>query len=692
MAEFLLELLSEEIPARMQARAADELKRLVLEGLQEAGLEFDSAQAFATPRRLTLVVDGLPLRQPDRKEERKGPKVGAPEKAMEGFLRSSGLTLDQCEQRETPKGPVWFAVIDKPGEMSETVLSTLIADVVAGLRWPMSMRWGEATSRWVRPLQGILALFDGNPIPGSVSLGPSNELTFGHQTVGHRFLSNGPVAATSFADYRDNLRAAHVMLDPEERQTLIRDRAATLASDAQLSLRADEALVAENAGLTEWPVPMMGSIDQQFMDVPPEVLITSMKTHQRYFSLQNADGSLAPRFVFVANTEATDGGAVIIAGNERVLRARLADAKFFWDQDRATKLAGRADELANVTFHAKLGTMAQKATRLEVLAGTLSSHIDGADAQSVQRAAHLSKCDLTSGMVGEFPELQGVMGRYYAVHDGEPADVAQAVAEHYSPQGPNDACPSAPVAVAVALADKLDTLAGFFAIDEKPTGSRDPFALRRAALGVIRLILENGLTVPLHTVFAEAVSLYKLDVDPQTVADELMAFIADRLKVALRDSGVRHDLIDAVFALQSEDDLIRVRARVSALTDFLDAEIGADLLTAYRRAANIGRIEAKKDGAPSDGTIDDDLLKQDEERALSKALAEAGTALVPVLDEAEFGNAMQELAKLRAPVDAFFDQVTVNADEPELRRNRLALLHQITTTMNQVADFSRVAG
>ncbi len=692
MAEFLLELLSEEIPARMQARAADELKRLVLEGFEEAGLAFSSAQAFATPRRLTLVVDGLPLRQPDRKEERKGPKVGAPEKAMEGFLRSSGLTLDQCEQRDTPKGAVWFAVIDKPGEASETVLSTLIADVVAGLRWPMSMRWGETTSRWVRPLQGILAVFDGSQVPGSVSLGPNNELVFGSQTVGHRFLSGGPVAVTSFADYRDKLRSAHVMLDAGERQTLIREQAAALASDAQLSLRDDEALVAENAGLTEWPIPMMGSIDQQFMDVPAEVLITSMKTHQRYFSLQNADGSLAPRFVFVANTEATDGGAVIVAGNERVLRARLADAKFFWDQDRATKLADRADGLADVTFHAKLGTMAQKATRIEVLAGSLSSHIDGADGQLVQRAAHLAKCDLTSGMVGEFPELQGIMGQYYATHDGDSPEVAQAVAEHYSPQGPNDACPSAPVAVAVALADKLDTLAGFFAIDEKPTGSRDPFALRRAALGVIRLILENGLTIPLHAVFAEAVSQYKLETDPQAVAGDLMAFIADRLKVALRDSGVRHDLIDAVFALQSEDDLIRVQARVGALTDFLDEEVGADLLTAYRRAANIGRIEAKKDGTPSDGAIDDSLLKQNEERALSKALAEAGLALAPVLDQAEFGSAMQELAKLRAPVDAFFDQVTVNAEEPELRKNRLALLHQITTTMNQVADFSRVSG
>jgi len=692
MAEFLLELLSEEIPARMQARAADELRRLMLDGLEEAGLTYENTQSFATPRRLVLVVDGLPQRQPDRVEERKGPKVGAPEKAMEGFLRSTGLTLDQCEQRDTAKGPVWFAVMDKPGEDTQIVLAELIARAVSEFRWPMSMRWGETTGRWVRPLQGILALLDGTVINGSTSLGPKSDFTFGSSTVGHRFLSGGPFEVSSFVDYRDKLRASGVLLDPVERQSIIRDKSAELASQGGFAVRPDEDLVIENAGLTEWPVPMMGSIDHEFMDVPSEALITSMKTHQRYFALQNKDGSLAPRFVFVANTEAADGGATIIAGNERVLRARLADAKFFWDQDRAVKLADRGEDLASVTFHAKLGTMAEKVQRLQTLAVSMADHIANADTSALKRAAQLAKCDLSSGMVGEFPELQGTMGFYYATHDGESGDVAQAIADHYSPQGPNDNCPTAPVSVGVALADRLDTLAGFFAIGEKPTGSRDPFALRRAALGVIRLVVENNIAMPLRAAFNQAVSQYKFDVDTDALTDELVTFIADRLKVAFREQGVRHDLVDAVLALRTEDDLVRVKARVSALTEFLDGEVGSDLLTAYRRAANIGRIEAKKDGRPQEDAVDKGLLQQEEERELSVALSEVGDALSPVLEKANFGDAMQELARLRSPVDAFFDQVTVNADEPELRRNRLALLHQITTTMNQVADFSLVAG
>lgn len=692
MAEFLLELLSEEIPARMQARAADDLRAHFAKALEEAGLAFDRLESFATPRRLALVADGLPLRQPDRQEERKGPKVGAPEQAMQGFLKSSGLTLDQCEQRDTPKGPVWFAVREVPGETAEAVLTEIIGKFVREYRWPMSMKWAENDTRWVRPLQGILAVFDGKTIPAAFSLGGKAEISFSNATVGHRFLSEGTIDVTAYADYREKLRAAHVMLDPAERQDLIRRRATELAAQAGLALRADDDLVAENAGLTEWPVPMIGAIDEQFMDVPPEVLITSMKTHQRYFAVENADGSLAPRFILTANTEASDGGAAIVAGNERVLRARLADAKFFWDLDRKTKLADRAPGLANITFHADLGTLAEKVTRLEVLAGTLAGHLQGCDQQAARRAAQLAKCDLMSGMVGEFPELQGIMGRYYALADGEPPAVAEAVADHYSPQGPGDRCPSAPVSIAVALADKLDTLAGFFAIDQKPTGSRDPFALRRAALGIIRLLLENKVRLPLHAVFAEAVSLYKLSVEPQNVADELMAFIADRLKVALREQGVRHDLVDGVFALSGEDDLVRLLARVEALTGFLDGEDGANLLTAYRRAANIGRIEAKNDGAESDGAVDSALLQQGEEQALSAALAGLGPNLKQALGAEDFAAAMQTLAGLRAPVDAFFDQVTVNTDDPDLRRNRLALLRQITETMNGVADFSRIAG
>ena len=690
MAELLLELLSEEIPARMQARAADDMRAYFEKALEEAGLEFGRMRSYTTPRRMTLVADGLPLRQPDRTEERKGPKVGAPEQAIEGFLKATGLTLDRCEQRETPKGPVWFAVMSKPGEATSAVLAEIVTRFVGDYRWPMSMVWADHDIRWVRPLQGILAMLDGTPVEGALSLGESGTLGFTSQTVGHRFLGEGAIEAASFADYADKLRAAHVILDAEERKEIIRGRAAELAAGQGLRLREDEALVAENAGLTEWPVPMMGAIDAAFMDVPPEVLITSMKTHQRYFALEKADGSLAPRFICVANTVASDGGAAIVAGNERVLRARLSDAKFFWDQDRKTKLADRAAGLADITFHADLGTMADKAARLEALAGSLAAHIDGCEPEGAKAAARLAKCDLMSGMVGEFPELQGIMGRYYALHDGQPEPVAQAVAEHYSPQGPSDGCPSAPLAVAVALADKLDTLAGFFAIGQKPTGSRDPFALRRAALGVIRLILENKVRLPLRAVFAQAVGLYRLEADSREVAEALMDFIADRLKVALRDRGVRHDLVDGVFALSGEDDLVRLLARVEALSGFLEGEDGANLLTAYRRAANISRIEAKKDGAPVGGPADAALFHQDEESALSQALSDLGPRLRSTLEAEDFAAAMGDLARLRGPVDAFFDAVTVNADEPALRRNRLALLSQITETMNKVADFSRI--
>ncbi|MEM8916120.1 MAG: glycine--tRNA ligase subunit beta, partial [Pseudomonadota bacterium] len=459
---------------------------------------------------------------------------------------------------------------------------------------------------------------------------------------------------------------------------------------AGFSLRADEGLVAENAGLTEWPTPMIGTIDDLFMDVPAEVLITSMKTHQRYFAVERPDGSLAPHFVLTSNMVTDDGGAVIVAGNERVLRARLADAKFFWDQDRKTRLADRADTLANITFHAELGTMAEKAARLEGLAGTLCGFLDCSETDA-RRAAWLAKCDLVSGMVGEFPELQGTMGAYYARSDGEPTPVADAIADHYAPQGPADRCPTLGTSVAVALADKLDTLAGFFAIDEKPTGSRDPFALRRAALGVIRLIVENGVRLPLRSLFARSVSLYQLGGDADAVADDLMVFIADRLKVALREKGVRHDLVDSVFALSGEDDLVRLLARVDALGEFLEGEDGTNLLTAYRRAANISRIEANKGDDTIPETVSGDLLRQDEERGLADMLDGLAPRLTSALEGEDFVGAMGVIANLRQPMDAFFDNVTVNADEPELRRNRLALLQQITTTMNQIADFSRVA-
>jgi len=695
MAELLIELFSEDIPARMQLRASEDFKKLVADKLTAAGLTFAGAEAHSTPRRLALVIDGLPLRSPDVDVERKGPRVGSPDQAIQGFLKAAGLdSLDKCEQREVGKATFWFAVEKKPGRTATEVLAEIIPAAMAELPWPKSMRWSDGRVNWVRPLHSILAVFDGKPLTGGFDLGGSLGLVpFGNVVSGHRFLSPAPFAVANFAEYKAKLADAHVVLTREERKATILRDAEALAHAAGLTLNPDPTLLEEVAGLVEFPVALIGSIDESFMDVPSEVLITSMRANQKYFALSTPEGKMAAKFVVVANMVTADDGAAIVAGNERVLRARLSDAKFFWDQDRKTKLEDRVPALRDVTFHAKLGTVFEKVERTTALAARIALLI-GADADQAARAALLSKADLVTGVVGEFPEVQGVMGRYYALGQGEPAAVADAISDHYKPVGPSDTCPKAPVSIAVALADKIDTLVGFFAIDEKPTGSKDPYALRRAALGVIRLVLENGLRLRLTEVFTAAHALFKVEglAPADKVAADLTAFFADRVKVALRDKGARHDLVEAVFALGAEDDLVRVPARVEALAAFVGSEDGLNLLAASKRASNILRIEEKKDGKPHDGAPDASLFAQDEERALAAALAEAEEAAKPLLAREDFGGVMAVLAKLRGPVDAFFDKVTVNADDTGLRANRLKLLANIRSVLNGVADFSKIEG
>jgi glycyl-tRNA synthetase beta chain len=722
MAELLLELLSEEVPAHMQARAADDLKRLVTDRLKEAGLDFKRARAFVTPRRLALVVHGLPLRQPDAREERRGPRADAPKKAIEGFLKSAGLTsVDQCEIRQTDKGGFLYAVSKRRGAPTAKVLPLLVCKAVVLLNWPKSMRWAHTSMRWVRPLHNIVAVFDGKRLAGGINTGhpeafvpapaylARNELKkalqspdqksitfpYSNKTVGHRFLAPQPIRVKDFADYRAKLRKAKVMLDAAQRRDKIARDAARLAAAEKLAVRPDQGLLDEVAGMVEWPVTRIGAIDEAYMDLPAEVLITVMRHHQRYFSLLRKDGSLAPRFLVVADIEPEDRGKALVAGHERVLRARLADAKFFWDQDRKRTLETRLPKLGELVFHAKLGSIADKVARMQALIAELAWHIPGVDVALGERAALLAKADLVTEMVGEFPELQGVMGRYYALYEGARREVADAIAEHYAPQGPNDRCPTAPVGVAVALADKIDTLVGFWRIDEKPTGSKDPYALRRAALGVIRLIVENELRVPLARVFAKADSPFvemgarragRLDID------DLLSFLADRLKVHLRERGVRHDLVSAVFALGGEDDLVRLLARVAALAEFVETEDGADLLTAYRRASNIVRIEEARDGRSYAGEADPALFVQRQERALYERLAKVRERCVKALASEKWGAAMRALAALRRPVDAFFDHVTVNCPDAKLRKNRLKLLSQIRSTMGTVADFSKIEG
>lgn len=699
MADLLFELFSEEIPARMQVRAANELQRLIGDGLKAANLDFETIASYSTPRRLTVSVTGLPVNQPDLTEERKGPKVGAPEKAIEGFLKSVGLpSIDACEQRDTPKGAIYFAVIERKGRPAAEVLPSILQDAVRQLSWPKSMRFADRAFRWVRPLHSIIALFDGSVLDGGIDLN-TGTLPFGNETSGHRFLSPGSFAVSGFENYRDQLRERHVVLDAQERRSMIEGQLDDLAATEGLVVKQDDALLNEVAGLVEWPVVLIGRIDEAFMSVPPEVLTTSMRSHQKYFTLLDTDGDMAPRFALVANMAATDGGSAIIDGNERVLRARLSDAKFFWDQDRAVALEDRLDDLTKIIFHAKLGSVADRVDRIAALAEALADLIPEGDGVNARRAAQLAKADLVTEMVGEFPELQGIMGRYYALEQDEDEAVADAIAEHYSPAGPSDRCPTDPTAVAVALAEKIDVLAGFWLIDEKPTGSKDPFALRRAALGIIRLILENDLRLPLGHAFGEAMGLFGEQKIVETSTDQmadtvldLMGFIADRLKVHLREEGVGHDLITALFSLGDEDDLVRLVARVHALKTFVDSEDGSNLLIAYRRAANILRIEEKKDGTSYDGNPDPAVFTQDEERGLMQALSTTSESTNNARENEEFSEAMAALATLRGPVDAFFEAVTVNADDPAQRANRLRLLSHIRSTMETVADFAKIEG
>ena len=716
MAELLLELFSEEIPARMQARAAEDLSRLFAE---RCGALLDGKpRVFFGPRRIGLAATLKPSITTEGKEER-GPRIGAPDQALDGFLRKHGASREQLRQ----EGQFW--VLAKPGETVEAraLVAATIPAILRAFPWPKSMRWGgTSTISWVRPLKRILCVLDGEVVPFDLRAGEDDGhgLAAGNQTEGHRIMAPGAFAVRGFADYAAGLSERRVMLDATERAAMIRDGIAALAAAEGLSVVPDEGLVAEVAGLVEWPVPLLARIDDAFMDLPPEVMRTTMRVNQRYFALRRADGSAAPRFALVANIAAPDGGAAIVAGNERVLRARLSDARFFWDLDRKQSLESFLPKLDSVVFHAKLGTQGQRVARLERLARLIAAAI-GADQDMAARAARLAKADLASGMVGEFPELQGVMGRYYALDQGEDPRVAEAIAAHYRPLGPGDEVPSEPAAIAVALADKLDQLAGFFAVDERPTGSGDPFALRRAALGVIRIVRENALRLPLADVMAEAFFGYPqatgTTASPEfgmTVAREKLAagwtpppghrhppmvaafaagmvdFVAERLRVQLRADGARHDVVTAVFGATPDDDLNRLLRRADSVRAFVESDAGANLLAAHRRAVNILRIEEKRDGHAFDTGYEKHLLKAHEEESLAATLEAASARIALDLDAEDFERAMEAMATLRAPVDAFFDKVIVNDPAPELRRNRLKLLARLRATMDAVADFSKI--
>jgi glycyl-tRNA synthetase beta chain len=687
--ELLLELLSEEIPARMQRRAIDDLTGLVRDRLAAADIPAATIEGHVTPRRLVVIADGIPVRQPDRSEERRGPRVGAPTRAIDGFLRGAGVaSIDQCEVRATDRGEFYFAVIAQPGRATVEVLPELILAAMTALPWPKSMRYPACGLRWVRPLNSLVCLFDGEIVPL-----PLGDVPVGRVTRGHRFLSPGRIEVANAADYRAKLTKAYVVLDWAERRDLIANGLAKFVEVEGLRLKPDEALLDEVTGLVECPVVLMGHIDAGFVrplpdGLPPEVLATAMRTHQKYFSCLNLDGTPAPRFLFVANNITQDGDKTISAGNERVLRARLSDARFFWDQDRKIRLEDRVEALKQRVYHEKLGSVYDKVERMEKLAEYLAAYVPGADPSLCRRAARLAKADLSTGMVGELPELQGIMGRYYALNDGEDPRVADAVADHYKPLGPNDTCPTAPDSIVVALADKIDALAAFFWADERPTGSSDPFALRRAALGVIRIVLENKLRLGLHRYFLTAQPAKQKN---GSLAEALVSFVADRLKVHLREQGVRHDLIAAAFSQvgRVEDDLVRLVRRVAALRSFLETEDGSNLLTAYRRASNIVDIEKRKGGwEPGEPRG----LDQPEERALVEALGGVSALSMTLITDEKFEEAMATLARLRQPVDEFFEHVTVNVDDPKLRENRLRLLARIRATMNQVADFSQIEG
>ncbi|MBT8457490.1 MAG: glycine--tRNA ligase subunit beta [Rhodobacteraceae bacterium] len=747
MPDLLIELFSEEIPARMQKRASEDLQRLITNGLVEAGLTYAGAAAFATPRRLTLALEGLTAESPTLREERKGPRTDAPDKALEGFLRATGLTKDQLEARADKKGEVWFATIERPGRPAAEIVAEVLETTIRNFPWPKSMRWGAGSLRWVRPLHSILCILSDEAGVTTVPL-DIDGITSGDTTRGHRFLAPDAFTVTSFDDYTAKLKRAFVVLSPTERADHIWADATSTAFAQGLEVVEDPGLLAEVAGLVEWPVVLMGAIDDDFLELPPEVLQTSMKEHQKFFSVRNPKSGRIEKFVTVANTTTPDDGATILAGNQKVLSARLSDAKFFWENDLRVAKSGMQpwhDALATVTFHNKLGTQADRIARIAALATDIAPRVS-ADPEGAARAALLAKADLSSEMVYEFPELQGVMGRYYVAAAGHDADIAAVAEDHYAPLGPSDDVPSKPLSIAVALADKLDTLTGFWAIDEKPTGSKDPFALRRAALGVIRLVLENDLRLRLDTYFDKALLRHKAalnkdeadaadlqavedlineiaergvfgaalrtvqetlrekngdDAAKSTLLDELatvvpdksadlLAFFHDRLKVYLRDRGIRHDVIDACLAMPASDDLAQLVKRANALTATLATEDGQNLIQGFRRANNILTQAEEKDGVEYSYGADVKFAETDEERALFAALDSAEAAIGPAMEAEDFTAAMHAMAGLRAPIDAFFETVQVNAESEVLRRNRLNLLHRIRETCGSVADLTRL--
>ena len=700
MPDALIELFSEEIPARMQARAADDLRRLVTEGLVAAGLTYAHARAYATPRRLVLAIERLATESPTRREERKGPKLGAPEQALQGFLRSTRLTQDQLQTREDKKGAYYLAVIETPGRPAAPILAEVLEGVIRAFPWPKSMRWGSGSLRWVRPLQSILCILSDEAGAQVVPLSVDG-ITAGDMTEGHRFMAPGRFAVTGFEDYADRLRRAFVMLDAQERMDVIAHDMAQRAFALGLEPVEDRALLAEVAGLVEWPVVLVGEIGADFLDLPPEVLQTSMREHQKFFSLRDPKSGQIVRFVTVANRETADAGATILAGNQKVLAARLSDAKFFWENDlrnfRQAGLEDMAEGLANVTFHNKLGSQKDRISRIEALAREIAPLV-GADPEKAAQAARVAKADLRSEMVGEFPELQGVMGVYYAREQGLPDAVALTCREHYQPLGPGDTVPEGPVSIAVALADKIDTLTGFWAIDEKPTGSKDPYALRRAALGVIRLLLNNRLRLqldspgkPFDIAFTMLVTAYGVS-GMQAKRADLLAFLHDRLKVHLRDQGIRHDVIDACLAMPGNDDLTLLVTRAEALSAFLKTDDGENLIQGFRRANNILTQAEAKDGVEYSFGPDPKLAETPEETALFTALDQAEATIAPAMTTEDFPAAMAAMAALRAPIDAFFEAVQINTDSAILRRNRLNLLHRIRATCLQVADLTRIEG
>jgi glycyl-tRNA synthetase beta chain len=686
MPDLLLEFFSEEIPARMQPRAVEDLRKLVTDRLVASGLVYEGAKAFATPRRLALSVHGVPARQPDIKEEKKGPRVGAPENAIAGFLKAAGLkSIKEAKVQPDKKGDFYVAVIDRPGRPAIEVIAEVIPEVARTFPWPKSMRWGNGRFNWVRPLHSVVATFGPETEEPEIVRFEIDSIASGDETRGHRFMAPTPFKVRRFEDYVAKLEQAKVVLDPARRADTILADAKNLAFAQGFELVEDAGLLAEVTGLVEWPVTLMGTFDKTFLSIPDEVIRATIRNNQKCFVLRDPQtAKLINKFIVVANEEAADGGKAIIAGNERVIRARLSDAKFFYETDLKRRLEDRLPKFEQIIFHEKLGTQAERIARLTSLAGQLAPVVD-ADKVKAERAAQLCKADLLTEVVGEFPELQGLMGRYYAEAQDEDEAVAHAIEDHYRPKGPDDLVPSDPVSIAVALADKIDTLVGFWVIDEKPTGSKDPYALRRAALGIIRIVIDYKLRLSLTDVFQKAVRNF-------SAGSDLLSFFADRLKVQLREQGARHDLVDAVFSLERQDDLLMIVRRVEALGKFLDSDDGKNLLAGYKRATNIIRIEEKKDNREYTGAPDAKRYQLPEEKALAEAIGVARKEALAAITREDFEAAMRAMARLRPRVDAFFDKVTVNVEDKALRENRLRLLNEIREATRAVADFSRIEG